>query len=219
MHVNIWLWIGIFILCLFMILFFSSIRIEFRYYHKNETDKGAITFFALGNLIRYQVKIPAISFEGVDQGIEVKTTSKIKRDEKNITKEKVKRFRELSAKMVRQIDHFYRITQSFLQRITCEKFQWETFIGTGNAAETGILVGMMWGAKMTLVSFIGSRIQWAKAPIIQIHPHFTEPIFEMKFHSIIRFRIGHAILAMSRLLLQLILNRRDRKWPNIQSKV
>lgn len=219
MHVSIWLWIGLFILVLTLLFLFSSIRIELRYFHKREKDEGAITFSTLRNLIRYQVKIPEISFEGLDRGVRVKTTSTFDEDEKRLTKEKVERFRKLSIRMVKQINHFYRIIRTFVQQITCEKFDWETCIGIGNAAETGIAVGMMWGAKMTFVSCLGSRIQWTKPPIIRIQPHFTESIFETRIHSIIRFRIGHAILAMSRLLVQLIMNRRDMKWSNIQSKV
>lgn len=216
--VSVWLWIGILVLAMLLILFFSSVRIEFQYYHKREVDQGSITFFLFGNLLRYRVKIPEISLNSDKQMLRVKSVTKTSEDEKKITKEEIKRYLEMSQQLVHQIEHFYRIVHRFLSRVTFEKLQWETSIGTGDAAETGVMTGLLWGAKMALVATVGKVFYWQQRPMIEIYPHFTESIFETKIHSIIRFRIGHAILAMNRMLLQIISHRRDMKWPNIQSR-
>jgi len=198
-------------LFLIIVLFFVSIRIEFQYCHKRDKNQGSITFFVFGDIIRYQIKIPALSMDVSRQELWFKSLTKTKEEEKKITKEEVKKYMELSQQMVRRIEHFYQIISRFFKQVTFEKLQWETSIGTGDAAETGILTGVLWGAKTALIATAGKIFRWQKRPMIEIRPHFTDFVFETKFHSIIRFRIGHAILAINRILLQLISTRRGMK--------
>lgn len=213
------LWFGLFFLLVFLILLLSPLRLEIDFHHKREQDQGTIMVRALWNLIRYQIKIPEITWKGIDEGIEIDTVTKGEKREQRITREKIEKYQEVSQQLVRGVDHFYWILKRFLHHLTCEKFVWQTLVGTGNAAETGVLVGALWGIKSFLLSIVGRSIKWKKPPTIHIHPAFTEAVLEFKFQSIISFRFGHAILAISRVLLQLITNRRDMKWPNIQSKV
>lgn len=213
------LWFGLFFLLVFLILLLSPLRIEIRFHHKQEQDRGTIIIKALWNLLRYRIKIPEVTWKGVDEGIEIDTINEGEKRKQEITRKKIKKYQEVSQHLVHNVDHFYRILRQFLQHLTCEKFVWQTLVGTGNAAETGVLVGALWGIKSFLLSLVGRSIKWKKPPSIHIHPAFSEAVLEFKFHSIISFRFGHAILAISRVLLQLITNRRDMKWPNIQSKV
>jgi hypothetical protein len=217
-QVNVWLWILGILLLLFLIVLCTSIRVELKYNHQREGNRGSIIFFVFGKLIRYQIKIPEITLNEEEQELHIKSVTKTKEDDKTFTKEEIKKYLQLSRQLARQIEHFYRILRQFLQRVTFEKLHWETSIGTGDAAETGVVTGILWGIKMGLISTVGSFFHWKRQPMIQIHPHFSRLVFETRFHSIIRFRIGHAILAIHRMLLQIFSNRRDLKWPNIQSK-
>lgn len=218
---NIWILIGIILLFILLsVILFSSIRIEIRYLRKANDDNAWITFYALGNLIRYQLNITQLTWEGFDEGVRVGSTStqSERLDEKLMTKEKLQEMYHSTQLIIERIDHFYRIIRHFMSRVVCEKLRWETWIGTGNAAETGMIVGSVWGVKTTSVSVLGSMIQWDQYPNLQIHPCFHEAKLEIDYHSIIRFRIGYAILAFNRLVYHFIIKRRGKKWRNIQYK-
>lgn len=203
------LWLVFFIILICFFIMLSPLRVEVDFHHGKMKDQGTITFLGFWNLVRFRIKIPEIKWKGFDQGVEIETVSTIQESETTITKDKIKRYRALSKKFIDRIDHFFRILRKFLRNITCEKFHWETLVGTGNAAETGTLIGVMWGTNMTLLSLLGKGIKWKEPPVVQIYPAYAESAFEIKLHSIICFRIGHAILAITRLLLQFITNRRE----------
>lgn len=210
-QVYIWMVIGASILLLIIILLFSSVRIDFRYQRKGENDEAVITFFALGRLIRYQKKLSQWMWEGVDEGIKYKTKQQGKPEEKQVTQETLERAREFYRLMIDRIDHFVHILKQFLHRVTCEKLQWKTFIGTGDAAETGILVGVAWGVKTNLIAMFSSLIQWKQPPEIEVFPCYAESRLDIDFHSVIRFRIGYALLALQRILFQLLMKQGIKK--------
>lgn len=200
--------IGASTLFVIIVLLFSSIRIDFRYQRKGENDEAVIIFFALGRLIRYQKKISEWMWEGVDEGFKYETTQQGKLEEQRVTQQTIEKAIEIYQFFVDRIDHLIHINKQFLNRVTCEKLQWKTFIGTGDAAETGVLVGVAWGVKTNLIAMISSFIQWKHPPKIEVFPYFTESRFDIDFHSVIRFRMGYAILAIQRILFQLLMKNR-----------
>ncbi|MBA4603846.1 DUF2953 domain-containing protein [Thermoactinomyces sp. AMNI-1] len=199
--------LGIAIIILFLV-WYSTIRVEILFKRDQQNNDGEIKIVVFGGLLRFKFNLSQLEWKGFDEGIQVKgklknQMAKIqtgqKKEKVQVNKRKVRAFRHKYLKMLRQIDEFQQIMHWFFGKITCEKLIWKTRLGTGDAAEAGILTGIAWGIKWALVGMLGSRIRWKFTPQLSIDPDFNHEILEIYFHSIIRFRIGHAILTVKRL--------------------
>lgn len=91
-------------------------------------------------------------------------------------------------------------------RIYIKKLKWHTVFGVGDAAETGILTGLMWNIKTLLTSTMAIMFKGVSIPDLKIVPYFNETVFSTKFDCILSIRIGHAIIAS---IIFLITDRKD----------
>ncbi|MBH8596670.1 DUF2953 domain-containing protein [Thermoactinomyces sp. CICC 10521] len=217
---------GILVL-LVVLIWFTSVRIEILYKRENKNDRGEIKISALGGLVRFRVNLPEVKWTGMDEGMQVEGTVKGQTTAAKMAKEKGKvklnrrtfqRLRFYYHEFVERFDQFHKTIRWFLSKVTFEKLTWVTKIGTGDAAESGILTGVAWGIKTTLIGFFSQYTRWREAPQLTIHPEFNREVLETYFHSIIRFRVGHAILGAKRLLLHMRTGRERTTWQNIQFK-
>lgn len=210
------------LLGLLIVLWFTSIRVEMLYKREKEDDRGEVKIFALGGLLRFRMELPNFDWKGLDEGLELESEAEgdtavspdLGKDKKYaINRRTMKKMKEMYDELVDHIDFFHCTVRWFLSKVTCEKLVWVTKIGTGDAAEAGVLTGIVWGIKTTLVSVLGSYTRWEEPPQMDVAPDFQQAILETHFHSIIRFRVGHAILAIKRLLLHMRKGR-ERNWPS-----
>ena len=118
-------------------------------------------------------------------------------------------------RLLKRVHNLLPIIKRFLKTIRLENLQWKTAIGTADAAETGVLTGIVWGIKSSIVGFISTNLTVRKIPQIHVHPLFQQKKIKTEIRCMIRFRIGNAILAGIRLLLNLR-KRRDVKWQSTQ---
>jgi hypothetical protein len=206
------------------IIWFTSVRIEILFKRENENDRSEIKVLALGGLLRFQIELPQVKWEGFDEGAQVRGNLQAGSKSKNMVKRKeivrinrrtLRKIRTVYHEILERFEHYHRIIRWFLSKVTCEKFVWITKIGTGDAAEAGILTGMAWGVKTTLVGILGSYLRWNEPPQLTIDPEFNRSVLETYFHSIIRFRVGHVILGAKRLLLHMRRGR-ERTWQSTQ---
>jgi hypothetical protein len=214
------------LLLLLLLLSFTSVRIEFLFKREKGDDRGEVKVRALFGLIRYRVEIPQIVWRGLEDGVEAK--GNVEGDSETTKVVKRKKGFEINPRTIRKaekqfqemLEHFVNLRLTvrwFLSKVTCEGLTWVTRIGTGDAAEAGFLTGMAWGVKTTLVGVLGSYIRWERPPELHIDPDFHRAVLETHFHSIIRFKVGHAILVAKRLFVTR--KGRIRKWQSIPFKV
>jgi hypothetical protein len=196
------------LLVFFIVTWFSNIQIELLFKREAQNDFGKIKVNMFGGLLRFQYYLPRIQWSGLDEGVVArknvtgkigKAKTKPKKESVQIDKRKIKKLHFAYRQILYRFHDFQRIMRWFFGKITCEKFVWNTKIGTGDAAEAGILTGLAWSIKWMLLSWLGNQIRWNAKPELKVDPRFNEAILETYFHSIIRFRIGHAILAVKRL--------------------
>ncbi|TCS93451.1 DUF2953 domain-containing protein [Hazenella coriacea] len=198
-------------------LWFSYVRIEMVYKREQGNDRGEVMFKALGGLLRFRVNIPKVDWEGTEQGIHVESRSGTKainkQEELQIDQRKVRKAKKMYEMVLQRIDDLKEIMRQFLSKVTCEQLIWGTTVGTGDASEAGILTGVIWGVKTTLVGFFSGYIRWKEPPQLIVDPVFTYPIIRTHFHGIFRFRLGHAILGITRMILHLRRGR-ERNWQS-----
>lgn len=81
----------------------------------------------------------------------------------------------------------------YLKKISLEIKSWETTIGTKNAAATGMLTGVCWSMKGSIVAMLGQLFHITDKPAIQVHTDFEQPILKSACTCIFSLRLGQAI--------------------------
>lgn len=78
---------------------------------------------------------------------------------------------------------------------TIERLRVKSIIGTGDAASTAIMMGVVWGVKSALVSLLIERIAFIHRPQLEVIPDFDKPCLDFHVDCIFRFTIGEIIHA------------------------
>ena len=185
------------IIALIILISYMSLKIEVLITREDGDDFGEIIFSVL-KYLRYKVTIPIAELGA--RGLEVKAEDNIGEQKGifvNLTK--IKHWKRLGDEFLRDFINVNQIIRWFCSKITCEKLVWTTILGTGNADETGILSGLTWGIKNSLVGMFSHYLHWNKAPLISVTPHFNDTMLQYYFNGIVRFRIGYAILMLKKL--------------------
>ncbi|WP_170839861.1 DUF2953 domain-containing protein [Lihuaxuella thermophila] len=208
------------LLVFFVISWFIVVRIEIIFKREAGNDRSEIKVSALGGILRFHMKFPQLKWEGLGRGMGLKSeaeaesvaTPDLNRQKRfRVTRQTIRKGKAVYRRMLRDIDDLFGTVRWFLSKVTCEKLEWRTTLGTGDAAEAGVLTGIAWGIKTTLVGVLGSYTRWDEPPRLSVDPAFHHAVLQTHFHSIIRFRLGHAILGIKRLLLHKRQGR-ERKW-------
>ncbi|PTM58632.1 DUF2953 domain-containing protein [Desmospora activa] len=206
----------------FVVMIVSTVRIRLLYRRQGEDDEMSVHVRMWAGLLRFQYRFP--QFRLTSEGVDVKEKTKAPLSGKKPawfetiglkTLQRVRQdWRILKYRVIGLYDVFYR----FLRHVTCERLIWKSHLGTGDAAETGVITGLAWGVKTSLVGMLGSYIDWLVRPRLDVVPHFQERRLETELDCMIRFRIGHAILAILRLLMRMRGKGGEGTWQNTQFK-
>ncbi|EGL83172.1 hypothetical protein CathTA2_1285 [Caldalkalibacillus thermarum TA2.A1] len=210
--------------CGFMlIIWFTPLHISIHYIRQGQDDllrTQVRAWFGLINLKNeFQIVKLANDLSGMVFQAEMESQDQ-SLDQKNfkMTPGEMFQLHQRTYGLMRRIHGFHHIIKSFLNRIRLVKLEWYSRIGTGFADETGLLTGMVWTVKSTLVGLLSSYLTLRTVPRMQVKPSFQEKVLETEFKCMIRFQFGHAILAGIRILLNLG-KRRDVTWKNTPFKV
>lgn len=182
-----------------VLLIFTPVRVEIVYQRQEQKDFAEIIVSFWFRWLRLRRTLPYMDWQEFTKGVEVGTDQMQKMQ---ITKERLEEFKEKMNQLIDFIPEFFRIQRRFFRHVHCSLFHWETEIGTGDAMETGLISGLLWTIKTNLYTFFKQSIQFDQPPEFKIIPNFTKSVFSITFQSIIRFRMGHAILAIAHVLRQ-----------------
>ena len=184
-------WAAFFIPVLIVILLISNINIRVSYCRKGAYDELIIIVSALFGLI--SIKNELNLFELLLN----KSSALWARKGKALY-----RYRKYGEAVLRHKD-----TIKYIMRNVCiKKFKWHTVLGTGDAAVTGIAIGLLWNMKTIISTMLGAGFRMLPLPDLNIIPCFDGTIFSTSFDCILSIRIGHAITAG---ILFIILEKKD----------
>ncbi|SFX02481.1 Protein of unknown function [Thermoactinomyces sp. DSM 45891] len=220
---QIFVWIFLILLVVLILIVCSNVQIALEYQREGKMDDGHIRVKAFYGLIRYTMRISEIHMDSDSQkGTGILYQFDWSADAGNSTvhsgksKESIdwsgfKNARERFSETLERVQDLFPLIRNFCSKICCKDLEWKTQVGTGDAAEAGVLTGLVWGIKSFLISVVGNYIKWKKAPEIDVIPHFNQLAFNMYFHSIVCFRVWHAIVVVTRLWIQMRKGR-ERTW-------
>lgn len=213
------IWLGL-ILFVLVLIYFSSIRIGVFYKREEDNDRIKIEIGLLNGLIPIKVKVPALkaSEQGIQYEEELKSNHKtLDQKKKLFTLLDLKEYQRKFHELIERVAGLQSILKGFLAKTRIVKLTWWSRIGTGDAAETGILSGLVWGIKGGLIMLLTHFLLLRTKPSISIEPSFMRACLYTEFECIVQFRVGNAILAGILLLVHFRKGRRA-KWENTRFK-
>lgn len=207
---------------LFLSVIVSTVRIRLLYRRRGEDDEILVQVRMWAGLIRFNYRFP--QFRLTPEGVDVKEKTETPWPRKTppwherIGLETMKRVRREWEVLKVRVFGLYDVFRRFLSHVRCERLIWRSHLGTGDAAETGVITGLAWGVKTSLVGMLGSYIDWLVRPRLDVVPHFQEHRLDTELDCMIRFRLGYAILAVLRLLIRMRGKGGEGIWQNTQFK-
>ena len=204
------IWVGLIVgvlILILLILIFTRVTVEIDFYHGNDNDHLKIKFFAWFRLIRFTIDVPMLKIDKDSPALVLK--EELKPGKKEETKKEKKR-RITPAIMIQKLKnvkeiithvvHFHNIIANFLKKIQIKKLVWHTSVGIGDASYTGVLTGIIWALKGSILGLISKYMRLRVQPNIMVTPQFQQVISSMFFQCMIQFWIGHALLVGIKIL-------------------
>ncbi len=204
-----WLILSLAILVfLLLLIIFTKLTILVNYYHHNDNDDLKVEFRIWFGLIKYKINVPLIKIDDNSPSVIIKSdshmgNSDVKKSQQSVTQisdhDILTQF-ENARSILKKVVHLQVIARKFLQRITIKKFEWDTLMGVGDAAHTGMLTGALWAVKGSIIGLLSHYFRLKEMPNLSVTPHFQAAVIQTRLTCIFQFRIGHAILAGLKLI-------------------
>jgi hypothetical protein len=208
---------------LLIIIYSTTVRVNVHFRRVGSNDIVETEVSAWSGLIHLKSKVPILHFSedlsGTDVTVELESPSEpLDQAKSKITPRELWRTLHRIHAFVKKVHELHLIAKRFLKKIRLDHLHWSTTIGTGDAAETGTLIGFSWGIKSNIVGILSAYLTLRDFPKLSVTPDFNKKRLETELRCIIRFRIGHAMIAGIRIILNLR-KRRDEKWQSTQFRV
>ncbi|MCU9614213.1 DUF2953 domain-containing protein [Caldibacillus lycopersici] len=191
-------WIISVLILLLLLIVLSKVKVEIVYTFKSKENHLEIKMKALFGLVRIQKKLPSDKqAENGNNGEEKESSHKYTTisDNNDITEdESLKSIMGVNG-IIEHIPKLYRIIKKLLKKVQIKHFEWMSTIGTGDAANTGVVAGLGWAIKGSSLGIISNYMTFRTNPIINITPNFQQKISETYLTCMFQLRIGHAIVA------------------------
>ncbi|CAN7596244.1 DUF2953 domain-containing protein [Paenibacillus sp. LjRoot153] len=204
------LWIGLavlFVIIAIIVVLSSFMRGEFYFSRVKDNDTLSVEMRGLFGLVRYRYVIPIIQFKGFTQGILIKSekvtqhNAKLKDETRDhITKEKVIAFYREAKDILIHTLNLYGWMKQTLAKVECTELKWITRVGLGDAPETAITTGAVWGIKSSLLGFTIRYVKLIAKPRVDVIPQYNEKQFATEFRFAGRIRVWFVVIAGIRLL-------------------
>ncbi len=206
-----WWWVGGFTALLLLLVMVSYIQITFHLMRKGKDDMLRYDIKALLGLVRFRVEVPVVIFKGLDKGIDYKSEAILKNTDQLMAEhgeqmDKTKLFQYMSSarKLIQHVHQFKIWMYQTMSYIKCEKFRWNTELGSGDCPATAVLAGSVWGLKASIIGFISTKIKLQAEPELSVSPQYNQTAFSTEMFSVLKIRLAHALWANVNLLCRIM---------------
>lgn len=181
----------------------SRIRIELRFRRARNDDRLEVDVKAIFGLFHYRYEVSKIDYRGMLGGVrlyEGKNGINPAQEKASANIEDLgKRDVEWGNSMLKSFRKNFRDYNGWLKdtaaRVTCTGFRWSTSVGTGNPANTAIVVGAGWGIKSFLLGRMTEWMTFKNEPILLVAPCYNRTAFSTDMEVLLQMRA--AALAIS----------------------
>ncbi len=206
------LWIAIAVLVAagaLLIIAMQPIRVEVEYWREGSDDRLLLLLKGPFGLVFQRTEIPVLDFSFTSAGPAISFVQESQDaihggQRKNKTKvliKEIRKMRKVWRKLRRTIEAYKPAIDYMLDHVFLEALTWETKLGTSDAAVTGVLTGMAWSVKGTVVTALQSRFPvFSEKASIAVSPAYYRSYFSTFFHCIFSIRLVHVINVQFKLL-------------------
>lgn len=216
-----WLWAAAVAAAAIAALLASRVRIKLFFSRVGNDDHLLVEFRALYGIVRYKYDVPLIRFHGLIHLFDVKTErvdrkKNVLMDEKDsdISIENIQDFYRQAKLFTKRIEDFSGWMKWTFAKVRCTQLQWATYVGIGDAAETAIATGIIWGLKTSLLGFIFRYLKLDARPELLVQPQYNRKQFSVKLRCMVHIRFGLVLLAGMLLAVRFLRANRDYKKKN-----
>lgn len=224
-----WLAVTLLLLALARLKLFVSLS----YRRRGRDDHFAVDVYALKKLIYYHLEVPLTRIarrDGLPWPETVVDTPRGRtethaRAEQRFVRTTWRIFRHHPRhwhRLLRQMRFYARLYKQAVAGIlgatTCEKLSWRTGIGTGDAALTGLAVGLAWQFNGLTYAFMQRRLNSVPRPSFRVQSSYRRDGVEIELECIFSIRLGNVINAVTT-VIRLLAKGGNKEWKNTQSRV
>ncbi|MGN7471566.1 DUF2953 domain-containing protein [Brevibacillus sp. SAFN-007a] len=219
-----WGWVFAGLLVLLILLAITPVKITCYYSRKEEDDQLTIEITLWHGLFSRKYEIPMLLFKVSPAGPElvakvdtIQQGSKIQEKVKDFTRRQVKKWYHNYRELVDRVRDLLPLIQNLCKQIHCTKLEWHTLLGTGQAAETGALTGVIWGVKSVIVGVLSHSISLRTMPKMSVQPVWNAAVIQSTFRCELHFYLGHFLASLLKIALR-IRKSSQRKWQSTPSQ-
>lgn len=222
-----WVWGSIFVLLIcFAVAMFSNMEFHLYFFRQNHNDHAYIDIRGFFGWIKFRYEVPVIKFKNWKDGFLVKTEKvenfrpdSFDQNKGLLNRETIIRFYEKSKLLLANIFNFSEWFTETLTHMRCTKLRWVTYIGIGDAPDTAITTGIVWGLKSSLLGYVQKFIHLDSTPLMAVNPQYNRTHFSTEMSCILKIRLGYAIIAGLLLIVRMMKVKGGVKtWQNILFK-
>ncbi|MGF9908144.1 DUF2953 domain-containing protein [Brevibacillus porteri] len=217
----VWVFVGL--LVLFILVIITPIQLTCFYSREGNDDHLEITITAWG-VIRRKYDIPVLLLKLTEAGPElvakeetIQQGRKVRERVKDFTRRQVKKWYHNYRDLLEKVRDLMPLLKELFRQIRCTHFEWHTLLGTGQAAETGALTGLIWGVKSMIVGVISHAISLRVMPAMSVQPVWNQPLLHTKVHFVLHFYLGHFLFSALKVFLR-VRKSKQRKWQAAPSR-
>lgn len=190
------------------LLFFSKIYIDVTYKREGTNDYISVKVYTIKKIVIYQMQVPIIEITENNGVSWLESTVKTVKSEDETYQNREKRFIKKAAQLyslhptklkhaIKEFQYYTklycRVIDKVLQTATCEKLCWKTIYGFEDAANTGIMTGLLWTCKAFIINRLKKHVLFVAKPTIAITPIFGQNQFDVDFQCIFSIKLGNVI--------------------------
>jgi hypothetical protein len=191
-------WILIVLFLFIFISLFTKLTIDLTYKFDPNDQRLVVLIKALFGLIRIRMDIPELNDTNTEKQKSEKTDPSLDKNFTDIDSidedEALKAYRPIKYWM-KNMNELYKVMKKSLKKVRITQLVWKSAIGTGNAATTGIISGVGWSFKGTVIGMLSYYFSLKVQPQLEIRPIFNRKISNTYVKCIFQVRAGQAILA------------------------
>jgi hypothetical protein len=213
------LYIAIFFVLLLILFLLYGLKIKAVIkYIRNEQDEWVkIVFCTKQGTIRYEYKVPLVNAEKVrikfklvkGQSDEMRGGSE--KHEKLMPMDILEKYNSVRAYLKDHAKLFENIRKYLNKKRIHVELKISLKQGTGDAAQTGLICGLLWSAAGILVSTIARHLR-VLSKEIKIRPCFDKSIFEVEASFIFHVRLVHIIVVLRKIyFMKFLIKMKARK--------
>ncbi|NHN28769.1 DUF2953 domain-containing protein [Paenibacillus agricola] len=206
-----WIWITGTVVVIIVIVLSSSIKIRLTLIREDKDDEISFDARFLFGLLRKRIAIPSIQFNNLIDGVKLESEyidanekQLISAKEEQITTKTIKESFDNALSLFKGCFRLHEWLVDTISHVRCTQFRWRTQVGIGDAPETALATGMIWGLKSTMLGFLTRFIKLDVRPEIQVLPRYNESKFSTDVLVVLQIRMVHIAIAGCQLLYRIV---------------